>query len=73
VDLGPATVVTLYLTIPGNAKLWTQLNQQLRPGARVVSRDSDMPGWREEKLVEMDTPDGMHTTLHLWRIVPSHP
>ena len=68
VDLSPATVVTLYLTIPGNAKLWTQLNQQLRPGARIVSRDSDMPGWHEDKLVEMDTPDRMHTTLHLWHI-----
>jgi hypothetical protein len=73
VDLSRATVVTMYLTIPGNAKLWHQLNRQLRPGVRVVSRDFDMPGWRAEKLVELDAAGGIHTTLYLWRIGASRP
>jgi hypothetical protein len=39
----------------------------------VVSRDFDMPGWRAEKLVELDAAGGIDTTLYLWRIAPSHP
>jgi hypothetical protein len=27
-----------------------------------------MPGWRAEKLVELDAAGGIHTTLYLWRM-----
>lgn len=37
VDLSAATVVTLYLTVKGNSKLYPKLCQQLPAGARVVS------------------------------------
>ena len=43
VDLGPATVVTLYLLPEINVKLIPQL-EKLRPGARIVSHDFDMKG-----------------------------
>jgi SAM-dependent methyltransferase len=68
VDLSPATVVTMYLTIPGNAKLRQQLCSQLRAGTRVVSRDWDMPGWRAERVMDMEATPGMPTVLFLWRI-----
>jgi len=68
VDLNSATVVTMYLTIPGNAKLRQQLYSQLRAGTRVVSRDWDMPGWRAERVVEMEAMPGVRTTLFLWRM-----
>lgn len=37
VDLTKATVVTLYLSTNGNARLLPMMRQQLPPGARVVS------------------------------------
>ena len=37
VDLTKATVVTLYLSTSGNARLLPMMRQQLPPGARVVS------------------------------------
>lgn len=37
VDLTKATVVTLYLSTKGNARLLPMMRQQLPPGARVVS------------------------------------
>jgi hypothetical protein len=43
VDLSPADVVTLYLLREMNARLLPQL-KQLKPGARVVSYEFDIPG-----------------------------
>ncbi|KAH8972254.1 hypothetical protein BDL97_02G185600 [Sphagnum fallax] len=37
VDLSKASVVTLYLSVQGNSRLLPMLQQQLPPGARVVS------------------------------------
>ncbi len=43
VDLRPATVVALYLLPELNVRLLPAL-EKLRPGARVISHDFDMPG-----------------------------
>jgi SAM-dependent methyltransferase len=43
VDLGPATVVTLYLLPELNVRLIPQL-EKLRAGSRIVSHDFDMEG-----------------------------
>jgi SAM-dependent methyltransferase len=54
-DFSAATVVTLYMDTASNAKLRPQLEKQLKPGARVVSHDYEIPGWkplRVEKLNE---------------------
>jgi trans-aconitate methyltransferase len=56
-DLSPATVVTLYLTTSGNAKLKPKLEADLKPGARVVSHDFPMHGW------VTDQPDGTPYTM----------
>ncbi len=66
-DLSPATIITLYLTTSGNAKLRPKLEKDLKPGTRVVSHDFPMHGWVTEQ------PDGSpHVTgshrIFLYRI-----
>ncbi|MGH7846218.1 MAG: SAM-dependent methyltransferase [Candidatus Binatia bacterium] len=68
VDVSNATVVTLYMLPEFNARLRPVLQKQLRPGARVVSHDFGIEGWkpsREEKI-----PGGMmhEHTIYLWTI-----
>ena len=67
-DLTPATIVTLFLTELGNAKLRERLDEQLRPGTRVVSRDSEMPGWAVDKSESVEVPGAPGSTLYLWRM-----
>lgn len=45
VDVSPADVVTLYVTREGVALLRPYLERTLRPGTRVVSNVSQIPGW----------------------------
>ncbi|MFH2109803.1 MAG: methyltransferase domain-containing protein [Candidatus Bathyarchaeota archaeon] len=55
-DLSEASVVTLYLTTSGNAKLRPKLEKELRVGARVVSHDFPVSDWvhsREEERFYM--------------------
>src|SRR4029079_19271846 len=40
-DISPATVVTLYLSGPVNARLAPKLMKELRPGTRIVSTAFD--------------------------------
>lgn len=50
VDLSPADVVFLYLTTSANDKVKPKLEQELRPGARVVSHDYEILGWKPFKV-----------------------
>ena len=68
VDLSEATVVTMYLSLPGNFKLRQRLLGRLQPGARIVSRDFEMPGWLPEKSERVEMPGGRSTTLYMWRV-----
>jgi precorrin-6B methylase 2 len=45
-DLSPADVVTLYLMTSTNERLRPQMEHYLKPGARVVSHDFEIHGWR---------------------------
>lgn len=49
-DFSSATVVTLYLIPESNELLRPLLEEQLKPGTRVVSHNYPIPGW-EKKLV----------------------
>lgn len=49
VDLSPADVVTMYLMTESNASLRPQLEKCLRSGARVVSHDYKVPGWKANR------------------------
>src|SRR5438034_464540 len=66
VDVSEATVVTLYLSPAVNRRLEPKLKRELRPGARIVSRQFDMGGWRPDRTVTAE--DG--TILYLWTIRP---
>ncbi len=68
VDLSPATVVTIYLSQEANRKLRSAIQNQLRPGARVVSHDFAMSDWRPESVRQLLDESGMVRTLYLWRI-----
>lgn len=65
-DLRPADVVTLYLLPRLNARLVPQL-RQLRPGARIVSHDFDLPKIKPDReLVLHEQPREVEHTLYLW-------
>jgi cyclopropane fatty-acyl-phospholipid synthase-like methyltransferase len=49
-DLSGADVVTIYLATQLNAKLRPRLEKYLHPGARVVSHDYAVPGWKPTRI-----------------------
>jgi cyclopropane fatty-acyl-phospholipid synthase-like methyltransferase len=53
-DLTGADVVTIYLATSLNAELRPRLEKYLKPGARVVSHDYAVPGWKPTKVQEID-------------------
>ena len=68
-DLSPATVVTLYLLSSSNSRLRPLLQQQLRPGARVVSHAFSMgTTWPADEVDRFTSEAGDEVTLYLWRI-----
>lgn len=64
-DLSRATVVALYLPEPFAREVGSVLEKRLRPGARVVSRDSRLWEWAPagERIC-----NGPSAKLYLWRI-----
>ena len=44
-DLSPATIVTLYLTTTGNAKLRPKFKAELKEGTRIISHDFPIVDW----------------------------
>jgi len=50
VDLRPADVVFLYLTTSANEKVKPKLDLELKSGARVVSHDYEIIGWKPIKI-----------------------
>lgn len=49
-DLRLADVVTLYLTTSANEKVKPKLESELRRGARVVSHDYEVLGWKPSMI-----------------------
>jgi tRNA A58 N-methylase Trm61 len=50
VNLSAADVVYLYLTTSANERIKPKLEKDLKKGARVVSHDYEVVGWRPEKV-----------------------
>lgn len=67
VDLGEADVVTLYLLTSANEKVKPNLELHLKGGARVVSHDFEMPGWKPAKIKEIKEDYGLSHTLYLYK------
>ncbi len=53
-DISEATVVTLYLLTSANMVLRPKLEAELRPGARIVSHEFEIPGWRPKSVAIVD-------------------
>jgi len=66
VDPGRATVVTLYQLTAVNKRLRGLLDKRLRPGARVVSVDFQIPGWTPTKTVTVSSEAGTEYKLFLY-------
>ncbi|MEN6607900.1 MAG: class I SAM-dependent methyltransferase [Bryobacteraceae bacterium] len=59
VDLSPADVVSIYLLRLSNERLKPNLKKHLKPGARVVSHDYEIMGWkpyRVERVLVLQRP-----------------
>ena len=67
VDLHRANVITLYLLTSSNEKVKPNLERDLRKGARVVSHDFHIAGWKPTKVQELKENWGSHT-LYLYTI-----
>jgi SAM-dependent methyltransferase len=62
-DISGATVVTLWLSNSVNMRLEAKLKRELRPGARIVSRQFPIGTWPPDTTVNVDD-----QTLRLWTI-----
>jgi len=69
VDLSPADVVTIYLLTASNELLRPNLERDLRPGARVVSHDYQIRGWKPS-AVEKVAAEGRSRTIYVYEIGP---
>lgn len=69
VDLSPADVVTLYLATDANEMLRPNLEKYLKKGARVVSHEYAVPGWKP-KLVDKDPESHGSHTIYLYVMPP---
>ena len=70
VDLSPADVVTIYLMTGSNEILRPNLEKYLKPGARVVSHEYVIPGWKP-KLIEKPDQDDVHGhIIYLYAVPP---
>jgi len=57
-DIRKATAVTLYLLPESNALLRPLLEEQLKPGALVVSHNYSIPGWEAKEVTYVTLQDG---------------
>ncbi len=66
VDLRPASVLTLYLLTSVNERLRPKMEKELRPGARIVSHDFQVTGWKAEKVETVYSENGLAHTLYYY-------
>ena len=67
-DLSPATVVTLYMGSSWSEMISTKLRNQLKPGSRVVSHNSDFSTWPPNQMKFVTSNRNEMRPLFLWRI-----
>jgi SAM-dependent methyltransferase len=68
-DLSDATVVAIYLFPELNARLEPKLRAELRPGARVVSHQYGIGGWKPSASALVWS-GGVDHWVHLWVVPP---
>jgi protein-L-isoaspartate O-methyltransferase len=60
VDLHPADVVTVYLLTSSNEELKPIFEKSLRKGARVVSHDFQIRGWKPDRVDTVEATNRAH-------------
>jgi SAM-dependent methyltransferase len=65
IDLSDADIVYMYLLTRVNAQLRPKLEKELRTGARIVTLDFEIPGWKPVH-VEKHIVAGMTRTIYLY-------
>ncbi|HVW07673.1 MAG TPA: class I SAM-dependent methyltransferase [Bryobacteraceae bacterium] len=70
-NLAPADVVTLYLLTSSNERLRPVLEAQLKKGARVVSHDFEIHGWKPEKT-EKILVEGRPHMIYVYKMGTEH-
>jgi ubiquinone/menaquinone biosynthesis C-methylase UbiE len=68
IDLTPATVVTLYQFPSVNEMLRPAFERQLRSGARVVTLDFPVQGWKASNVLTAQLTDGSQHAIYLYLI-----
>lgn len=69
VNLEPADVVTVYLETASNDLLRPKLEKYLKPGARVVSHDFEIRGWKPVKVERIPAYHRDHM-IYVYRMPP---
>jgi SAM-dependent methyltransferase len=73
VDVSSADVVTLYLLRLANEVLKPKLLKELKPGARVVSHDYEIMGWKPDRVEKITVYQRPHA-IYVYRVPPKeHP
>ena len=71
-DISKTTVLTMYLLPNINLQLRPRILGQMRPGARVVSHDFDMGGWKPDLHREVAVPNKSYgrpvSQIYLWYV-----
>ena len=67
VDLSPADVVTMVLLTSSNERMKPKLEQDLKPGARVVSSQFPIKGWKPADVVKTQA-GSMEHTIYVYEI-----
>ncbi|MGO9095393.1 MAG: methyltransferase domain-containing protein [Bryobacteraceae bacterium] len=68
-DLRSADVVTLYLLTESNDRLRPILEKSLRPGARVVSHEFKIRGWKPAQVATVAVSGRSHT-IYVYQMPP---
>lgn len=68
-DLAPADVVIIYLMRLSNERLKPNLRKYLKPGARVVSHDYEIMGWKPA-IVDKIRIHGREHTIYVYKMSP---
>jgi predicted RNA methylase len=68
VDLSSADVVTMYLLTSSNERLKPNLEKYLRPGARIVSNEFPIKGWKPVETLRVKSGSSMEHIIYVYEI-----
>jgi predicted RNA methylase len=68
VDLSSADVVTMYLLTSSNERLKPNLEKYLKPGARIVSNEFPIKGWKPVETLRVKSGSSMEHIIYVYEI-----